>query len=66
MTLLLLFLKILYVVITSVYMITNWTKNQSNQWRGYILFKADEWTKQQSKEIDEDQTWLQYITSFIY
>ena len=65
MTLLLLFLKLLYVVITVTYMITNWTKNQSNQWRGYILFKADELAKQQSNE-PENQTWLQYIASYIY
>ena len=66
MTLVLLFLKFLYVVISVTYMTTNWVQNKSNQWRGYILFKADEWTKQQSKEIDENQSWYNYIASFIY
>ena len=47
-------------------MTTNWIQNQSNQWRGYILFKADEWTNHKSKEIDDNQSWFDYIVSFIY
>ena len=40
-------------------MITNWVKNESNQYRGYIIFLKD------TKEEDEP-TYYDYFMSFFF
>lgn len=39
-------------------MVTNWTKNDSGQYRGYIIFLKE------TKEEVEEQTYYDYFMSF--
>jgi hypothetical protein len=42
-------------------MITNWSKNEYNNWRGHIIFIDDK-----SSDVIEEQSTLEWLWSWFY